>query len=138
MFFIFKIFYFLFLRLKNLFGNPKWIENKNCFQNSICEENWKHALQKNVLLRLAKTITKAQKTAVKGSFDLSRQVLLWRFYPPVLQCCNSSIAVVTKNGAINAHFSGVFGFFAAGRKPPPYEVRICINWLLEASYTRCY
>ena len=34
---------FLFLRLKNLFGNPKWTENKNCFQNSICEENWKHA-----------------------------------------------------------------------------------------------
>ena len=30
---------FLFLRLKNLFGNPKWIENKNCFQNSICEGN---------------------------------------------------------------------------------------------------
>ena len=24
---------FLFLRLKNLFGNSKWIENKNCFQN---------------------------------------------------------------------------------------------------------
>ena len=30
---------FLFLRLKNLFGNPKWTENKNCFQNSICEGN---------------------------------------------------------------------------------------------------
>ena len=30
---------FLFLRLKNLFGNSKRIENKNCFQNSICEEN---------------------------------------------------------------------------------------------------
>ena len=30
---------FLFLRLKNLFGNSKWAENKNCFQNSICEEN---------------------------------------------------------------------------------------------------
>ena len=30
---------FLFLRLKNLFGNPKWIENKNCSQDSICEEN---------------------------------------------------------------------------------------------------
>ena len=30
---------FLFLRLKNLFANPKWIENKNCSQNSICEEN---------------------------------------------------------------------------------------------------
>ena len=25
---------FLFLRLKNLFGNSKWVENKNCFQNS--------------------------------------------------------------------------------------------------------
>ena len=34
---------FLFLRLKNLFSNPKWIENKNCSQNSICEGNWKHA-----------------------------------------------------------------------------------------------
>ena len=30
---------FLFLRLKNLFGNSKLAENKNCFQNSICEEN---------------------------------------------------------------------------------------------------
>ena len=30
---------FLFLRLKNLFGNPKWTENKNCSQNSICEGN---------------------------------------------------------------------------------------------------
>ena len=30
---------FLFLRLKNLFGNSKWIENKNCSQNSICERN---------------------------------------------------------------------------------------------------
>ena len=34
---------FLFLRLKNLFDNPKWTENKNCFQNSICEGNKKHA-----------------------------------------------------------------------------------------------
>ena len=34
---------FLFLRLKNLFGNSKWVENKNCFQNSICEGNWKYA-----------------------------------------------------------------------------------------------
>ena len=34
---------FLFLKLKNLFGNPKWIENKNCSQNSICEGNWKYA-----------------------------------------------------------------------------------------------
>ena len=30
---------FLFLILKNLFGNSKWAENKNCFQNSICEGN---------------------------------------------------------------------------------------------------
>ena len=30
---------FLFLKLKDLFGNSKWIENKNCFQNSICEGN---------------------------------------------------------------------------------------------------
>ena len=30
---------FLFLILKNLFGNPKWTKNKNCFQNSICEGN---------------------------------------------------------------------------------------------------
>ena len=30
---------FLFLKLKNLFGNSKWIENKNCSQNSICEGN---------------------------------------------------------------------------------------------------
>ena len=29
---------FLFLRLENLFGNPKWTKNKNCSQNSICEE----------------------------------------------------------------------------------------------------
>ena len=34
---------FLFLRLKNLFGNPKWTKNKNYFQNSIYEGNWKHA-----------------------------------------------------------------------------------------------
>ena len=34
---------FLFLKLKNLFGNSKWAENKNCFQNSICEGNWKYA-----------------------------------------------------------------------------------------------
>ena len=33
---------FLFLRLKNLFGNSKLAENKNCFQNSIYEGNWKH------------------------------------------------------------------------------------------------
>ena len=31
--------YFLFLRLKNLFGNSKLAENKNCFQNSIYKEN---------------------------------------------------------------------------------------------------
>ena len=30
---------FLFFRLKNLFGNPKWTKNKNCSQNSIWEEN---------------------------------------------------------------------------------------------------
>ena len=30
---------FLFLRLKKLFGNPKWTKNKNCFQNSIYEGN---------------------------------------------------------------------------------------------------
>ena len=30
---------FLFLRLKNLFGNSKLVENKNCFQNLICEGN---------------------------------------------------------------------------------------------------
>ena len=34
---------FLFFRLKNLFGNSKWIENKNYSQNSICEGNWKYA-----------------------------------------------------------------------------------------------
>ena len=44
-FLLFSIFKnnFLFLRLKNLFGNSKRAKNKNCFQNSICEENWKHA-----------------------------------------------------------------------------------------------
>ena len=30
---------FIFLRLKNLFDNPKWTENKNCFQISTCEGN---------------------------------------------------------------------------------------------------
>ena len=30
---------FLFLRLKNLFGNSKLAKNKNCFQNLICEGN---------------------------------------------------------------------------------------------------
>ena len=30
---------FLFFRLKNLFGNPKLTENKNCSQNSICKGN---------------------------------------------------------------------------------------------------
>ena len=30
---------FLFFRLKNLFSNPKWTENKICSQNSICEGN---------------------------------------------------------------------------------------------------
>ena len=29
---------FLFLRLKNLFGNPKWIENKNCSQTQFVKE----------------------------------------------------------------------------------------------------
>ena len=29
----------IFFRLKGLFGNPKWTENKNFSQNSICEEN---------------------------------------------------------------------------------------------------
>ena len=38
LFFVFKN-NFLFLKLKNLFDNLKWIENKNCFQNSIYEEN---------------------------------------------------------------------------------------------------
>ena len=38
LFFVFKN-KFLFLRLKNLFGNSKLAENKNCFQNSICEGN---------------------------------------------------------------------------------------------------
>ena len=38
LFFVFKT-NFLFLRLKNLFGNSKWTENKNYFQNSICERN---------------------------------------------------------------------------------------------------
>ena len=33
LFFVFKN-NFLFLRLKNLFGNPKETENKNCSQNS--------------------------------------------------------------------------------------------------------
>ena len=42
--YFFPLFYvfknnFLFSKLKNLFGNLKWIENKNCFQNSICKEN---------------------------------------------------------------------------------------------------
>ena len=35
LFFVFKN-NFLFFRIKNLFGNPKW---KNCFQNLICEGN---------------------------------------------------------------------------------------------------
>ena len=30
---------FLFLRLKNLFDNSKWIENKNCSQNLIYKGN---------------------------------------------------------------------------------------------------
>ena len=30
---------FLFLKLKYLFGNLKWTEDKNCSQNSICEGN---------------------------------------------------------------------------------------------------
>ena len=30
---------FLFLKLKNLFGNKKLTENKNYSQNSICEGN---------------------------------------------------------------------------------------------------
>ena len=42
--YFFPLFYvfknnFLFSKLKNLFGNLKWIENKNCFQNSIYKEN---------------------------------------------------------------------------------------------------
>ena len=37
---------FLFFRLKNLFDNSKRAENKNCFQNSICEgtENMQNAV----------------------------------------------------------------------------------------------
>ena len=37
---------FLFLRLKNLFGNSKWTENKSYSQNSICEgtENMQKAV----------------------------------------------------------------------------------------------
>ena len=34
---------FLFLKLKNLFDNPKWTKNKNYYHNSIYEGNWKHA-----------------------------------------------------------------------------------------------
>ena len=33
---------FLFLRLKNLFGNLKWTENKIFSQNSICKGNLKY------------------------------------------------------------------------------------------------
>ena len=32
---------FLFLKLKNLFGNSKWTENKNYSQNLICKRNCK-------------------------------------------------------------------------------------------------
>ena len=40
-FFLFSVFKnnFLFLRLKNLFSNSKWIENKIYFQNLISEGN---------------------------------------------------------------------------------------------------
>ena len=38
LFFVFKN-NFLFLKLKNLFDNLKYTENKNCSQNSICEGN---------------------------------------------------------------------------------------------------
>ena len=37
--FLFSKTNFLFLKLKNLFDNPKWIKNKNYSQNSICEGN---------------------------------------------------------------------------------------------------
>ena len=42
LYFVFKN-NFLFLKLKNLFSNPKLTKNKNCSQNSICEGNWKYA-----------------------------------------------------------------------------------------------
>ena len=42
LFFVSKI-NFLFLTLKNLFGNLKWNKNKNYSQNSICEGSWKQA-----------------------------------------------------------------------------------------------
>ena len=42
LFFVFKN-NFLFLRQKNLFGNLKWTENKNCSRNSICKGNKKYA-----------------------------------------------------------------------------------------------
>ena len=38
LFFVFKN-NFQFVRLKNLFNNSKWAENKNYFQNLICEGN---------------------------------------------------------------------------------------------------
>ena len=39
LYFLFSKTIFLFLRLKNLFGNSKLAENKNCFQNSIYKGN---------------------------------------------------------------------------------------------------
>ena len=43
---------FLFLRLKILFGDPKWTKNKNYSQNSICEENSVFSFQKSMKKRI--------------------------------------------------------------------------------------
>jgi len=61
-------------------------------------------------LQWAKTAAKAQKIVVKCPFGLLRWGLLRRFHLPALHCRNSSIAMVTKNAAINAPFNGIFGF----------------------------
>lgn len=77
-------------------SNP-FIKSEQCFLTKL--DHYK----KIVLLQRAKIATKVQKTAAKGPFDL-----LWRFYPPLLQCHYRSVAVVTKSIAIDWPFSSVF------------------------------
>ena len=93
---------------------------------------------KKGLLWGVKIAAKAQKTAAKGPFGLLWWGLLRRFHLLALHCRNSSIMVVTKNTTINAPFSSVFWFFVASKKPPPYAVKIRVNWLLVAGYARHY
>ena len=81
--------------------------SRPCKYNFVAVISTAFTTKKTSLLRRAKTAAKAQKTTAKSPFGLLWQGLLRQFYPPALQCRNSSIAAVTKGAAIDLSFSVV-------------------------------